>query len=350
MKKLFLLVALVIPTTFLLTNCGSETKTETNKETVVVAKKLNSEILLDKIIENGDFINSAKAPTMIKSSAVKEAIEAGNHHVIDLRTSKDYANGHIKNAVNIKLSELLDYVNSIDMKSYKKVVLVCYTGQTASYANSVLQIMGYNNVYTMKWGMCSWNKDFSDRWQKNATNNLADKLSTEAGAKNAKASLANFDCKKTNPTDILSTRASLILKEGFKKGAISIDDIIASPGSYYIINYWPAKAYNMGHLEGAIQYTPKESLSSATDLSTLPTDKTIVVYCYTGQHSAFVTAYLRMLGYDAKSLKYGANSFMNTIMNENEDIGHGFNKSMINSYKFETSEYVEEGEVEEGGC
>ncbi len=44
----------------------------------------------------------------------------------------------------------------------------------------------------------------------------------------------------------------------------------------------------------------------AEDLKTLPTDKTIVVYCYTGQTSANMAAYLQVLGYDAKSLLFGA--------------------------------------------
>lgn len=36
-------------------------------------------------------------------------------------------------------------------------------------------------------------------------------------------------------------------------------------------------------------------------------DKSVVIYCYTGQTSAFTTAYLRILGYDAKSLLFGTN-------------------------------------------
>ena len=38
-----------------------------------------------------------------------------------------------------------------------------------------------------------------------------------------------------------------------------------------------------------------------------------MTYCYTGQTSAVVTAYLRVLGYDAYSLTFG----MNGIWNEN---------------------------------
>ena len=65
-----------------------------------------------------------------------------------------------------------------------------------------------------------------------------------------------------------------------------------------------------GHIEGAIQYTPSVDLAVDEALKTLPTDKTVVVYCYTGQNSARIAAYLRLLGYDAKSLKFGANGMI----------------------------------------
>ncbi|HRY98386.1 MAG TPA: response regulator, partial [Bacteroidales bacterium] len=51
-------------------------------------------------------------------------------------------------------------------------------------------------------------------------------------------------------------------------------------------------------------------IRSQADLKTLPTDKPVVVYCYTGQTSAFMAAYLRLLGYDAKSLLFGGNGMI----------------------------------------
>ncbi len=72
--------------------------------------------------------------------------------------------------------------------------------------------------------------------------------------------------------------------------------------------------YNVGHIPGAVQYTPSASLSYAQELKTLPTDKTVVVYCYTGQTSAFVAAYLKVIGYDAKTLLFGANGMMYDTM------------------------------------
>jgi rhodanese-related sulfurtransferase len=52
----------------------------------------------------------------------------------------------------------------------------------------------------------------------------------------------------------------------------------------------------------------------AADLKTLPTNKPIAVYCYTGQTSAYLSAYLRLLGYDAKSILYGGNAMIYDLM------------------------------------
>ncbi|MFN8206037.1 MAG: rhodanese-like domain-containing protein [Bacteroidales bacterium] len=63
-------------------------------------------------------------------------------------------------------------------------------------------------------------------------------------------------------------------------------------------------------MPGAVQYTPKESMKLTASLKTLPADKPIAVYCYTGMTSAYLVAYLRLLGYDAKSILYGANGMI----------------------------------------
>jgi len=44
------------------------------------------------------------------------------------------------------------------------------------------------------------------------------------------------------------------------------------------------------------------------EISKIPADATVVVYCWTGQTSSQITMFLRMLGYDAWSLKFGANN------------------------------------------
>lgn len=49
---------------------------------------------------------------------------------------------------------------------------------------------------------------------------------------------------------------------------------------------------------------PKEMWDAAT-LAKIPTDRQVVVYCYTGQASAQVAMALRALGYDAYSMQFG---------------------------------------------
>ena len=80
--------------------------------------------------------------------------------------------------------------------------------------------------------------------------------------------------------------------------------------NYYVVNYISESRYNLSHLEGSVWYQPKKSMSTKLDLSTLPKDKKIAIYCYIGHQGGALTAYLRLLGYDAYSLRYGVNSFM----------------------------------------
>jgi len=354
MKKINLFfLALMVPAFMLWTSCGGNDENNEGKtDSTKVVKEVNhTQVLLDKIVENGDFINSKQVPTMIDAEEVHGNLE-NNQLVLDLRNAKDYAGGHIKGAVNIKLGDLIDYFKGNDTKAFGKVVMVCYTGQTASYAASGLQLLGYNNVYALKWGMASWNDKFADKWLKGISDKYAGQLQVEANEKAAAGELPKFECVKTDGGEILEARVGKIFTEGFTDYLVTADDVFANPTDYYIINYWPENAYILGHIPGSVPYQPKSSLSQTADLLTLPTDKKILVYCYTGQHSAFVTAYLRVLGYNAYSLKFGANSFMNKMMKENEELGHAFSKKAILKLKFETSEYKEEegAKAEKGGC
>jgi rhodanese-related sulfurtransferase len=64
------------------------------------------------------------------------------------------------------------------------------------------------------------------------------------------------------------------------------------------------KFYDKGHLPGAISIGYTE-LAKPENLSKLPKDKDIIVYCYTGNEQGKALAILRMLGYKAYGLKWG---------------------------------------------
>lgn len=84
----------------------------------------------------------------------------------------------------------------------------------------------------------------------------------------------------------------------------------ADPSKYFVINLERKDKYDAGHIPGAVRYKPEATLGFPDMMATIPTDKITVVYCGTGHNSAFATAFLRLFGYDARTLRYGNNSFM----------------------------------------
>ena len=237
-------------------------------------------------------------------------MDTGNDpYIIDYRSAADYNYKHIIGAVNMPLADLITAVNAGTIPMDKTIVNVCYTGQTASVATAVLNLLGYE-AQNLSFGMCGVTTD----------TNVVKKTTTWVSQTAAdeytlnKVAVPAPTTEYTLPT--LSTgakNADDVIKERFTAAltwSVSFNNVIANPTDYFIVNYWAATDYNdIGHIDGAYQFTPKESLEQDQMLKYLPTNKKIAVYCWTGQTSAQVVPYLRMLGYDAYSLTFGVNGF-----------------------------------------
>jgi rhodanese-related sulfurtransferase len=195
--------------------------------------------------------------------------------------------------------------------------------------------MGYDQVYSLKWGMCSWHPNFAGKWTSNIGNSYATQFTTTATEKRAAGDLPELGTGETTGEEILVSRVASVLTEGFDPVKVTAQAVFDNPDNYYIVSYWPADRYaDPGHIPEAVQYTPKESIALDADLKTLPADKTIAVYCYTGQTSAYLAAYLRILGYDAKSVLFGANGMIYDILEEKE--WTIFDESQIMGYEYWT--------------
>lgn len=329
MKKIQLYLSAILLAFVTLTACNSNAVSDKN----VVEKSYpesvdEANLLLDFFGKSGDFINSKSVPALI--DAEKVYYNTDKYLVIDIRSHADYVAGHIEGAVQVKFSDLYNYLNNQTAAgAYEKIVIACHSGQTASYATSILRLVGFGNVYALKYGMSSWKPEYADaKWNKNLSNQYASQLTTKPTMKGKKGELPKLETGEKTGMRIAIARAKKLFEEGFKPVTVKADAVFESPEKYYIINYWPIDQYLVGHIPGAIQYQPKKTLQLDKSLKTIPTNKPAVVYCYTGQHASFVAAYLRMIGYDAKVLLYGANSFMHNAM-KNEAIGHAFNAAKI---------------------
>jgi rhodanese-related sulfurtransferase len=228
--------------------------------------------------------------------------------IIDWRGSDDYDARHIKDAENIALGDLVARVDDGTIPTDKTIVNVCYSGQTASVATATLNLLGYD-AQNLKFGMCGVTDDTilvpgSDKWSTQIESDEYTLVDTGPGAPSTTYDFPDPDTGEKTAEDIIKANFSKVL-EGWKKFS---PDVIANRESYHIVNYWYVADYDdIGHIETAFQYTPKLSLKSDELLNTLPTDKPVIIYCWTGQTSAQVVAYLRVLGYDAYSMLYGVN-------------------------------------------
>jgi len=318
MKKTPLFFVLFFFASFLFTNAQS-TPTE-------------FDLLVNYLEENGNFINSEMAPALISPDEVKKNIKNEKFLVLDIRSESWFEYGHIKNAKNIEAAELLNYFETtIDPSGLEKIVLVCYSGQSASYFASLLRIAGYDNVYSMEWGMSSWRLDFAENsWLKNVKNDFADKLETAENVKPEKAVFPTLETGKTEPADILKVRLDSLFATPYKEYIVKSPDVFETPENYYVVNYGPQESYIAGHIPGAVNYLPNGSLNLENDLITLPIDKKIAVYDATGLGTAYTVAYLNVLGYDAGNIAYGANGFMNEILIEKD--WDAFTKKEVNMF------------------
>jgi len=328
MKKLpiYLIVLLISTTVF------SNSLINKSTDSLVMNPQDEFEMLLDYFEANNNFINSDASPAMINADEVKKNLKNPKYHIIDVRSESWFEYGHIKGAANIKSSDLLTHFETkISPKDYDKIVLVCYSGQSAAYFTSLLRLAGYDNVYNMKWGMSSWRLDFAENsWLKNVKNDFAGKLEATENAKPEKGIHPTLSTDKTEVKEILRARLEKAFATPYKEYIIKSVDVFENPENYYVVNYWDQDRYNDGHIPGAIFYQPNTSLASSTDLYTLPTDKKIAMYCSTGQTAAYTVAYLNILGYDVGNIAYGANSFMNKELKEKK--WDAFTKKEVNMY------------------
>jgi rhodanese-related sulfurtransferase len=162
--------------------------------------------------------------------------------------------------------------------------------------------MGYN-AKSLKWGMSAWHSDF-DKWSANATDyNSPNWVKTGEPPAYGNYTSPSVITNKSTGEEILEARVQYALTKG--GWALNKTDVLGNPGNYFIINKWPVESWEAyGHINGANRIDEDLVLEG---LKYVDPAKPAVVYCYTGQTSAITTMWMDVLGFDARSLKFGVN-------------------------------------------
>ncbi|MCF6365480.1 MAG: rhodanese-like domain-containing protein [Bacteroidales bacterium] len=330
---IFILTSFFI-TVLLSCSSGGSSKKELAKNTVLNAEN-ETEALFDFFEKSGSYINSPQIPALVFADDVFENIR--EYKLIDIRNTIEYLSGHIESAENIKPKDIINYMKfGISAVSFEKIVIISNSGFDASYVTSVLRLLGYNNVFALKYGMSSWNKEFANEyWNNNLSSKYVSTLETAKNEIPEKNNYPTITTGKTTAYEILEVRARQLLDSlNFR---ITADSLYSNISKYFIVNYWPNFQYEKGHIPGSFQYTPRKSLTKDSLLLTLPVNKPIVLYEYTGHHSSFAAAYLQILGYDSYVLDYGTNAIMYSQL-ASKKIGRIFNMKSVNNYSVVTGQ------------
>ena len=313
MKKLsFYLIALLLIPVISFTGCKDDEKVEpafTTLTNYLTANNMDLSEILTYHGASGD-VKFVAGPPADGDAAAMTAFLA-KYYIIDIRQPADYAAGHIDGAKNVTFGSVL---GEIALAGDQPILVVCYSGQTACYATALLRLSGAPDAQALKWGMSGWNPaNAVNSWDTKIGANEADGHNnwSTAGAPTNVTYDAPVLTETGDGATILAARIATVVAAGFGPATASGSDVLTTPTNYFINNYFSDADYAaFGHIDGAFRIQPLTVADG--QILNLDPAADVVTYCYTGQTSAVITAYLRVLGYDAYTMTYGMNGIYNT--------------------------------------
>ena len=87
---------------------------------------------------------------------VTQLINRGKSVVVDVRTTEEFAKGHLRDAKNIPLADLAKRIGELDKSKSKQVIVVCQSGNRADKAVKQFLAAGFAEVVSLEGGMAAW--------------------------------------------------------------------------------------------------------------------------------------------------------------------------------------------------
>jgi rhodanese-related sulfurtransferase len=81
--------------------------------------------------------------------------ELSDFFVLDIRSAKDYAIAHVPGAINVPFALIAKPENLIQYPTDRPILVVCYTGHTASMTSSILNTLGFD-AWALRNGWLAW--------------------------------------------------------------------------------------------------------------------------------------------------------------------------------------------------
>jgi rhodanese-related sulfurtransferase len=110
------------------------------------------------VLAGGALLWPALAPRGKRASPLQltQMINRGKTTIVDVRSSEEFAAGHLRDAKHIPLADLGTRIGELDKSKNRTVVMVCQTGARSDKAARQLQAAGFEDVHSLEGGLAAW--------------------------------------------------------------------------------------------------------------------------------------------------------------------------------------------------
>lgn len=292
--------------------CQQETATETPAAEPAEDETPAFDARAAMIDAANEYLKNEPVPT-IAAADLFNVVQAKDtsYQIVDIRSAEHYALGHIEGAINIPFKTIADDGSLAQLDPAKKVVVVCYTGHTASMANMVWNMLGYDAL-TLKFGMSAWVADkaivgLDIPGKATGTYPTVTTPTESAGGFDA----PELEGEYADVAEAVKQQAKAYFAQDLAPTIAPADVynvVQAKDATYQIVSVRKAEDYAKGHIDGAINIVWTDI---ADNLDKIDPDKKVIVYCYTGHTGGEAAMFLSLMGYEAYNMKFGMSGWNN---------------------------------------
>ena len=80
-------------------------------------------------------------------------------HVLDVRSSEQFAQGHVHGARHVSADAMSETVEKLSKNLNKPVLTYCDTGAVSARATGVLRNAGFAQAFTLRGGLTEWKRE-----------------------------------------------------------------------------------------------------------------------------------------------------------------------------------------------
>ncbi|MFR5098175.1 MAG: rhodanese-like domain-containing protein [Clostridium perfringens] len=144
MKRISLLLLSLTLTASLFVGCGNN-NTENKDANTQTSSESSSETQSEAVSKDISIDESKK---LINDGEVTL--------ILDVRNEDEFAEGHLKNAIQIPVKELKENLSDIEKFKDELVLVYCRSGKRSAEAVDLLKENGFKNLVHMKDGISKW--------------------------------------------------------------------------------------------------------------------------------------------------------------------------------------------------